>query len=227
MKVAIVPARCGSKRIKNKNIADFFGKPLLGFCIEKLKQSNLFDEIYVSTDSSEYADLAREYGAEIPFLRSAHFSDDFTGTVPVISNFLSLLSSVSSEDLVCCVYPTTPLMQIAHIEECMSILSDEVDYVFPVAQYSYPIERSFEIHNNSLKMLFPENIEARSQDLKTFFHDAGQFYWAKSSTWLNFTPMLSEKSKVLKIDNKYVQDIDTLEDLEMAKIKYRILERLY
>lgn len=225
--MAIIPARSGSKRIKNKNIVDFFGKPLLGACIEKLILSNLFDKIYVSTDSSEYADLARKYGAEIPFLRSAHFSDDFTGTVPVISNFLSLLHSVSSEDLVCCVYPTTPLMQTSHIEECMSILDDEVDYVFPVAQYSYPIERSFEVHNNSLNMLFPENIEARSQDLKNFFHDAGQFYWAKSSTWLNCTPMLSEKSKVLKIDNKYVQDIDTPEDLEMAKIKFRIMEKLY
>jgi pseudaminic acid cytidylyltransferase len=228
LRVAIVPARSGSKRIKNKNIVDFFGKPMLGFCIDKLIQSNLFDKVYVSTDSSEYADLARKYGAEVPFLRSAQFSDDFTGTVPVISNFLSILTSVSSEDLVCCVYPTTPLMQISHIEECLSILNDEADYVFPVAQYSYPIERSFQINNNNnLKMLFPDNIEARSQDLKTFFHDAGQFYWAKSSTWLNCTPMLSEKSKVLKIDNKYVQDIDTLEDLEMAKIKYRIMEELY
>ena len=223
MSCAIIPARGGSKRIPKKNIIDFCGKPMIAWSIEAAKQSECFDRIIISTDDDEIAEITIKFGGEILFKRPDELSDDFTSTSDVIAHAIKwLIKEVYEPQLVCCIYATAPLIDHKYIQNGYEIISNSnLDFVFSATDFSFPVQRSFFLdENHQLKMLYPEHYKTRSQDLKKFYHDAGQFYWGKTSAWVDQREIFSRNSKPILIPNSKVQDIDTLEDLEVAKIKF-------
>ena len=226
MNLCVIPARGGSKRIKKKNIKLFFGKPIIAWSIETAIASKCFDKIIVSTDDSNIADLARNYGADVPFLRPKKLSDDYTGTVPVISHAIKWQIKNHLKPLyVCCIYATAPFIKSNDLKNGLKILkSSYSDYVFTATNYAYPIQRSFQIKKNKrLKMFYPKNYNSRSQDLEEAFHDAGQFYWGLTDAWLKNKPVISENATPLLIPRNRVQDIDTLEDWQIAERMFKII----
>ncbi len=226
-KIAIIPARGGSKRIPRKNIKDFLGKPIIAYSIEAAINSGLFDEIMVSTDDSDIAKVAQDYGAKIPFMRSERNSDDFATTADVILEVLAEYEKLGKKfDYFCCIYPTAPFTSSDKLKNAFKLLTDEQsDSVIPVVQFSYPIQRAFKINNNmELKYISPENINKRSQDLETAYHDAGQFYWARTETFLKEKTLACGKTKPFILKESEVQDIDNEYDWELAEIKF---SRLY
>jgi len=228
MIVAIIPARGGSKRIPRKNIRDFCGLPMIAHSIICAKESAIFDKIIVSTDDLEIADVARHYGAEVPFLRPADLSDDYTGTVPVISHAVSWIEeNVNKVVAACCIYATAPFINANDLIEGLRLLDEkESDYAFSVTQYPFPIQRAVRLnHQGSLEMFFPENYSTRSQDLEDAFHDAGQFYWGKSESWVKQKPIFNSLSVPIILPRTRVQDIDTQEDWERAEQLYFLLNR--
>ena len=189
MNLAIIPARGGSKRIPRKNIKDFLGKPIISYSINAAIESNLFDEIMVSTDDVEIAEVAKEFGAQIPFYRSERNSNDFATTFDVIEEVVSnYLANGREFNTICCIYPCAPLIDSAKIVEAYGYMTDNnLDSVIPVVEYTTPIQRSFKIQNDKLDFFFNEFINSRSQDLEKAYFDAGQFYWIQSKTFnLNF-----------------------------------------
>jgi pseudaminic acid cytidylyltransferase len=223
MIVAIIPARGGSKRIPKKNIRDFLGKPMIAYSIEIAIQSGLFDKIVVSTDDEEVANTAKAYGAEVPFIRPAELSDDFSGTHEVIGHAVQfLINSGVNVELACCIYATAPLIQQEDLKKGLQLFRQgRWDSVFAATEFSYPIFRSFQLdQNNGLKMFFPEHYQSRSQDLPTAIHDAGQFYWARIETWLKPPKPYSSASTVVLLPNWRVQDIDTIDDWKRAEMIY-------
>jgi N-acylneuraminate cytidylyltransferase len=176
--LCIIPARGGSKRIPRKNIKDFLGKPIIAYAIEMALETELFDEVMVSTDDSEIAEIARSYGANIPFLRSTETSDDYTTTAAVIKEVIETYRNVGKEfDSVCCLYPTAVLANSANIRQGYELLKD-VDMVLPVTEFSFPPMRSFRVDEKGLAVYrYPEYVNTRSQDLESWYHDAGQWYW--------------------------------------------------
>lgn len=226
MNLCVIPARGGSKRIKKKNIKLFFGKPIIAWSIETAIASKCFDKIIVSTDDSKIANLAKNYGADVPFLRSKKLSDDYTGTLPVISHAIKWQIKHHLKPLyVCCIYATAPFIKLSDLKNGLKILkSSSSDYVFSATNYSYPIQRSFKIKKNKrLKMFYPKYYNSRSQDLEEAFHDAGQFYWGLTDAWLKNKPVISENATPLLIPRNRVQDIDTLEDWQIAERMFRII----
>lgn len=221
--IAIITARGGSKRIPRKNIKNFMGKPMISYAINAAKKSKIFDEIMVSTDDLEIANLSKKLGANVPFMRSAKNSDDFATTMDVIKEVFNEYKkrNYKIEDI-CCIYPCVPLLDGKILKDAYKIFKEKkCDKLTPVVKFSFPIERAFKIDENGyLSYKEPQNALKRSQDLQSFFHDAGMFYFYKSNALdsLYETPfILSEKS---------VQDIDTIEDWNMAEIKYRINNNL-
>jgi pseudaminic acid cytidylyltransferase len=227
LKIAIIPARGGSKRIPRKNIRPFFGKPMIGWAIETAIKSEVFDEIIVSTDDDEIAEVSMRFGATVPFRRPVHLSDDFTDTRSVICHAIEWCNSHLAEPTsVCCIYATSPMMQADDLKAA-SILSENVEdaYVLPVTTYQFPIYRSLILNESKqLEPLFPEYIGARSQDLVESYHDAGQFYFASPSTWLQDGSLLDRKNIPLIIPRHRVQDIDTLEDWVFAEKLFDLLQ---
>jgi pseudaminic acid cytidylyltransferase len=223
--IAIIPARGGSRRIPRKNIKDFFGKPIIVYSIEIALQSELFDEVMVSTDDNEIADIAIQNGAKVPFFRSTEASSDYATTIDVLKDVLtSYKNEVNKEfDLICCIYPTAPLIQIQHIKSGLELLTTNNYYtVFPVVAFSYPVWRGFAISNDGkTKLIWPEYRDARSQDLMRVYHDAGQWYWLKASKINN--SVFTENSGTIVLNEEIVQDIDNLTDWKLAEIKYRLL----
>ena len=222
--IAIIPARGGSKRIPRKNIKEFLGKPIIAYSIQTALQSGLFSEVMVSTDDEEIAEIAKKYGAKVPFMRSAKNANDYATTMDVINEVLDFYKKQgTSFDYVCCMYPTAPLARVEHIKEGFEKLSTKgLHTVFPVVAFSYPIWRGLEIDENGhTKMIWKEHLNARSQDLKQVYHDAGQWYWLNPKEVTNtvFTPKTA--SVILKEEE--VQDIDTLSDWTMAEMKYKML----
>lgn len=227
MKVAIIPARGGSKRIPKKNIKSFLGKPIIAYSIETAIESKLFDKVIVSTDDAEIAKVAENYGAEVPFLRPAKLSDDFSGTHEVVGHAVKfLLDEGIDVEVACCLYATAPLIQQEDLKEAFKLFKqDGWDSVFAAAEFSYPIFRSFQCtKSGGLKMFFPEHYQTRSQDLPTAIHDAGQFYWASAKTWVEPPKGFSESSTVIKIPSWRVQDIDTLEDWKRAEMIFKLTQ---
>lgn len=224
MRIALIPARGGSKRIPHKNIKDFCGRPILAYSIEAAQKSGLFEAIVVSTDDERIAAIAKHLGARVPFLRPAHLSDDSTGTLPVIAHAAERLE-LGSDDLLCCLYPTAPLLESSSLILGLEALGGEVSYTFGAVHYDYPPQRSFMLKENGAPtMLFPEHFQSRSQDLNPIFHDAGQFYWARAETWRAQEPIFTPSARAIVLDPLRVQDIDTLEDWKLAEMKYRLLE---
>lgn len=228
MNIAIIPARGGSKRILNKNIKNFLGKPIISYSIDAAISSNLFDRVIVSTDSNEIASVSKKYGAEVPFMRPENYSGDFIGTHEVMGHAVKWLED-SGEIIqyACCIYATAPLVQVSDLLKGFEIIrSGKWKSVIAATNYSYPIYRSFQkLTSGGLEMIFPEHYHSRSQDLPEVYHDAGQFYWAKPEIWKNKPQEYNHNNTIVPIPSYRVQDIDTLEDWENAEIKYRLLSK--
>lgn len=228
MKVAIIPARGGSKRIPRKNIKLFFGLPIIAYSIKAAQESNLFDRIIVSTDDPEIAQISKRYGAEIPFLRPAKLSDDFTTTGEVISHAIEELQKEGEKiDLVCCIYATAPFIQIRDLKESYQLLvNNDADFAFSATSFPFPIQRAIKLNErNQVEMFQPENLLTRSQDLEEAYHDAGQFYWGKAEAYLENKPVFSPQSCAILLPRERVQDIDTPEDWKRAEIMFQVLEK--
>jgi pseudaminic acid cytidylyltransferase len=224
MPIALIPARGGSKRVPRKNIQLVDGIPMIGRAITTAIQSNLFSEVYVSTDNQEIAQIAEKFGALVPRLRSKELSDDFANTYDVVADFLTeAWISNAKPDHVCCLYPSSIFVKPSHLIRSYEILLEaECPYVFPVQEFSPPIQRGFQVtESGSVKMLQPEYLLARTQDLSPTFHDAGQFYWGKREAWEGKEPIFGPNSRVLICKPYEFIDIDTPEDLEMAVALFR------
>lgn len=223
MKVAIIPARGGSKRIPKKNIREFNNKPIIAWSIQAALESACFDRVIVSTDSKEIASTAKLFGAEVPFLRDKNLSDDHTSTLPVISDAISRLED--EIEFACCIYPTAPFVKPDDISKGLKIITEQkVDFVFTATKYNYPIQRALRLdQDGTVSMLQPDQENVRSQDLEDTFHDAGQFYWGRSDAWLEGRPILNN-SRILEVLELHSQDIDTEDDWRKAEIKFRLLQ---
>jgi pseudaminic acid cytidylyltransferase len=221
MKIAVIPARGGSKRIPRKNVKSFCGKPMIAWSIEAAKASKLFDRIIVSTDDQEIAKVARAWGAETPFLREADLSNDMIGTTPVVAHATQwALDQGLPITTVCCIYATAPFIRADDLTQGLYLLeSGNWDYVFTVTAFAAPILRAFQpTDNGGVEMFFPEHMATRSQDMPTALHDAAQFYWGRTEAWINQRPVFQAQSHPLVIPRWRVQDIDTVEDWERAQI---------
>lgn len=226
--LCIIPARGGSKRIPRKNIKPFCGKPIIAYSIEAALKSNLFDEVMVSTDDEEIAAIAKKYGAKVPFMRSAKNADDFTGTGDVVYEVLNVYGSYGKVyDVACCIYATAPFVNETRLIEGFNLLRDgEFDVVFPLAKYNSPIWRSyFMTENNCVKMNFSEHDAKRSQDLPDAYYDAGQFYWIKTENlhMLENKNTFGKEKGAIVLDDMEVQDIDNIQDWEIAEMKFEYL----
>ena len=223
MNLAVIPARGGSKRIRGKNSKIFCGKPLIAYSIEAAKKCGLFDKIIVSTDSKHIAETAKEYGAEIPFLRPSNLSDDFTGTVPVVRHAITQMQQLGmNPSYTCCIYATAPFIQVSALKDGFEKLraDDAKHYAFSVTSFPFPIQRALKMQNGGVFPFSPQDIPKRSQDLEDAFHDAGQFYWGTSNAFLKGIPTFSETSIPIVLPRHLVQDIDTLEDWARAELMY-------
>lgn len=225
-RIAIIPARGGSKRIPRKNIKEFCGKPILAYSIEAALNSKLFDEVMVSTDDTEIADIAKKYGASVPFLRSAETANDFAILKDVLIEVLKKYNEIGKIfDEVCCILPTAPLIETADIVKSHEILeTKKCVSVIPVVKYSYTIFRSLKIENGKLAMNWPENYSKRSQDLPETYHDAGLFYWYGKKYFVETIAGFGENACPYVLDEEKVQDIDTLDDWKIAEMKYKLLK---
>ena len=226
MRVAIIPARGGSKRIPRKNIKLFHGKPMIAYSIEAAKQSGCFEKIIVSTDDQEVADIALQYGAEVPFLRPANISDDHATTMDVIQHALKWCDEEAlGVEFVCCIYATAPFITAESLQKGLNKLEVEhVDYIFSATTFAFPIQRAIGLTElGAVKMFSPEYASTRSQDLEETYHDAGQFYWGKAEAFKQGKAMFSEQSKVIILPRKRVQDIDTQEDWDLAEVLFAVL----
>jgi len=226
--IAIIPARGGSKRIPRKNIRDFYGKPLIAYSIEVALASKLFDKVIVSTDDNEIAEIAKSYGAEIPFIRPKELSDDFSGTDTVITHALDYLKKNNEiYDYSCTIYATAPLLQVKYlIEGFDKLVNSSVVNTFSSTSMPFPIQRTFKINElGRCQMFTPEHYMTRSQDLEEAYQDAGQFYWKK----LNIESeeiMFGKDSIPIILPRHLVQDIDTFEDWKRAEMMYKVLKEL-
>jgi pseudaminic acid cytidylyltransferase len=226
MKIAVIPARGGSKRIPRKNIKTFCGKPMIAWSIEAAKASNCFDRIIVSTDDAEIAEVAQYYGAEVPFMRPSELSDDHTGTIPVVAHALEWMNErFGPVQLACCLYATAPFVQTQDLCQGLEILQQTgAQYAFTVATFAAPIQRSFRITDHQrIEMFNPAQFNTRSQDLEEAYHDAGQFYWGRTQAWLAATPLFSQASAPIVLPRYRVQDIDTQDDWIRAEMMFEIL----
>ena len=227
MIVAIIPARGGSKRIPRKNIRNFAGKPIISYSIAAAAEAGLFDRIIVSTDSDEIADVARDCGAEVPFMRPVELSDDYTSTGEVLLHALSWLEgSGCTVDYTCCIYPTAPLLQPEYLRKGYDILrKSHASTVLSVTTYSFPVFRCLRVTDQGrLEMVWPENSEKRSQDLPATYHDAGQFIWVNARTYMLGYQSVFNNCLPVIIPRYSVQDIDTEEDWKRAELLFRLLE---
>ena len=224
MNIAIIPARGGSKRIPGKNIRLFAGKPLISYSIEAAQQSGLFDKILISTDSEAVAEVAQQYGAEVPFMRPASLSDDFTGTRPVTNHAIEYaLQTYGQVEYACCIYATAPFLQAEFLQQGLAAL--EVDsnkaFAFSVTSFAFPVQRALMEKDGGVAPMYPEFINQRSQDLVEGWHDAGQFYWGRVGDYLSSKHMFAAHSVPVKLPRHLVQDIDTEEDWLRAELMYK------
>jgi len=220
MNIAIIPARGGSKRIPRKNIKVFCGKPMIAYAIAAAKESGLFDHIVVSTDDEEIAKIAKQWGAETPFVRPEELANDYTATVPVISHAIEACRALGWRfDNVCCIYPGVPFIQINDLIGALGRLAESTaDYCFPVTEYPSAIQRALKLLGDGrMQPFYPEFEKTRTQDLETAYYDAGQFYWGQADAWLsNFN--IHSSGLGYAIPNWRVVDIDTSDDWARAEM---------
>ena len=220
MNLCIIPARGGSKRIPRKNIKEFCGKPLIAYSIEIAIKSNLFNKIVVSTDDEEIAKISKNYGAEILY-RPKELADDYAGSIEVFEHAINELNKNNEFRYACMIYPTAPFLQIEYLKKGLEeVKNSDACYSFSATTYDFPIFRGFEIIDNKAKMIFPEFMKSRSQDLKEVYHDAGQFYWKNLECSKEFS--FNDNIPIL-IPRYLTQDIDTMEDFIQAENMYKMI----
>lgn len=227
LKLAVIPARGGSKRIPRKNIKKFCGRPILSYSIEAAIQSGLFNEVMVSTDDDEIAGVAKQYGASVPFLRSAETSNDYASTSDVLLEVIEMYRQAGREfSHICSLYPTAPFVTSEKLVRAFRLLcSSGADSLVPVVPFSYPPLRGFALQNGRIRMRWPEYEAARSQDLQPIYHDCGQFYFAHMEAFLREKTMFCRETVPMFLPELEVQDIDNETDWELAELKYGLLQR--
>jgi len=228
MKLCVIPARGGSKRIPRKNIKSFCGQSMIGYSIKSAIASECFDKVVVSTDDSEIAEVAKSFGAEVPFVRPGEIANDYTATIPVVKHAIEWLDGqgwLSSD--VCCLYATAPFVQADFIRQAYRKMKrEEADYCFTVTTFAFPIQRAIKISvKDRIEMFYPEHFGTRSQDLEEAYHDAGQFYWGKAEAFKQQKPFFSKGSTPYILPRHLVQDVDTPEDWKRAELMYETLKK--
>jgi len=229
MRLAVIPARGGSKRIPRKNLKDFCGRPIMAWSILAAKDSGCFDRIIVSTDDAEIAAVARELGAEVPFMRPEELANDHAATVPVIRHAVQWQADNGAAPAhACCIYATAPFVRPEDLRRGFETLRERGSrYALSVTGYGYPVQRGLRLTaEGRVAMLQPEHLYTRSQDLPEVFHDAGQFYWGLAEAWLQGEGLLNEGSAPVILPRYRVQDIDTEEDWRRAELMFRALAEM-
>lgn len=227
MNVAVIMGRGGSKRVPLKNIKPFCGKPMIAHPIQAARGSGLFDRIIVSTDSEQIAKVARECGAEVPFLRPPELADDYVTTAPVLAHALNWLADNGCVvRYVCCIYATSVFALPEYLRKGYELLVEKkVSSVFPVSAYPSSIYRALQINKKGcLEMVWPEHELTRSNDLPEAYHDVGQFYWLDSKKFLAEQRIYTPDAMPVIVPRTLAQDIDTLEDWEAAELKFKAME---
>ena len=228
MRLCVIPARGESKRIPRKNIKDFFGQPMIAYSIKAALKSNFFDQVIVSTDDAEIAEVAKYFGASVPFVRPNELANDYTGTVPVVKHAIEWFDDQGqSPSEVCCLYATAPFVRAGTIKRAYEQMqSTQADYCFTVTSFAFPIQRALKVTaKNRIEMFYPEHLETRSQDLKESYHDAGQFYWGKAEAFKQQNPLFSKSATPYILPRHLVQDVDTPEDWKRAELMYQVLKK--
>lgn len=224
--IAIITARGGSKRIPKKNIKEFMGKPMLAYAIEAALNSDIFDELMVSTDCEEIAEVARQYGAKVPFMRSAKTSDDYATTFDVIDEVIQEYQKMGKTyDTLCCIYPCVPFLKAETLKSAYKKMVN-VDAVIPVCTYPVPIEWAMKMENDILVPNDKNSQNMRSQDIEPKYFDAGMFYFCKTEKMYEYKSLIPKKTSAYIISESESQDIDTLDDWEMAELKYKVLNNV-
>ncbi|MFD0963009.1 pseudaminic acid cytidylyltransferase [Pseudofulvibacter geojedonensis] len=223
--LAIIPARGGSKRIPKKNIKDFLGVPIISYSIKSAINSELFDEVMVSTDDEEIKNIAESFDAKVPFLRGNSNSDDFATLADVLQEVLACYKEEGKEfTSVCCILPTAPFVNSEKLIKSFKIYQQEkFDTVFPVLEFSYPIQRALRFEGENIEMVEEKYLNSRSQDLEARYHDSGQFYWINVERFLLEKKMFTANSGAIVISELEAQDIDTITDWKLAEIKYQMM----
>jgi pseudaminic acid cytidylyltransferase len=224
-RLAIITARGGSKRIPRKNIKNFLGQPILKYSIDAALESGYFAEVMVSTDDIEIAEIAKKYGASVPFMRSEATSNDYATTADVLSEVINQYISRGQDfDNFCCIYPTAPFVNAEKLKKAIDLLeSTGANSVLPVTKFSFPILRSLKIENGIAKFNWPEYLSTRSQDLPAAYHDCGQFYVLNTDKFLGSKKIFTDFTVPIEMPESEVQDIDNEEDWKIAEIKYTFL----
>lgn len=225
--VCIITARGGSKRIPRKNVRDFCGKPMLAYSVETAVTSGIFDVVMVSTDDDEIADVARKYGAEVPFMRSEATSNDYATTADVLREVLFEYEKRGTEfDTMCCLYPTAPFVRVSELKDAAAMIEAGAPSVIPVTSFDFSPLRGFNVgEDGSLEYAFPEYAQARSQDLPEMVHDCGRFYFATVNDYLKSGAFAMSGCRALYIDPMFVQDIDTESDWALAEAKFKEFQK--
>lgn len=227
MKIAVIPARGGSKRIPRKNVKDFGGRPMIAWAIGAALESCLFDKVVVSTDDEEIASIARTHGAETPFVRPSELANDTAGTVPVIAHALREMANSGTHcDYAACIYPCTPFLRAQDLKDAFDILTATgQDFVYPVVEYPHPTFRAMRRNaEGKMEFVFPECEMMRTQDLESTYHDAGQFYWGKASAWLAEKRMHTAGIGMVVPSWRFV-DIDNEDDWRRAEMLFKLEDR--
>lgn len=224
-RVAIITARGGSKRIPRKNVKEFLGKPILLYSIEAALTSGIFDEVMVSTEDKEIAELALAAGAKVPFFRSEDTANDYATTTDVVLEVLDAYKQTGVEfEYACCIYPTAPFVTAGCLREVMTTLEEkQADSLIPVVRFGFPPQRGVIIKEGKLEFKWPEHMFTRSQDLEPFYHDCGQFYCLRTESFLREKRLFMTNTLAYERPESQVQDIDTMEDWKLAELKYRML----
>lgn len=223
--IAVITARGGSKRIPRKNIKEFCGKPIIAYSIEAALQSGLFEEVMVSTDDAEIADISKKYGASVPFMRSAENANDYATTEDVLLEVLDEYKKRGQDfEYICCLYPTAPFVTADKINQAMKLMEIHLpEQVLPVVEYSFPPQRCNVINSEGLlEYKFPEYQTTRSQDLEKWYHDIGQFYIYNVDKFLKCNGSCTEFIPMI-VSELEVQDIDNETDWKLAELKYNFL----
>ena len=226
--LCIIPARGGSKRIPKKNIKRFLGKPIISYSIEAAIKSKIFTEVMVSTDDEEIVEISRKFGAKVPFLRSKKNSDDIATTYEVIEEVLQKyqIEQKTTFENICCLYPCAPFVTENKLKQAYNeLVNKHLDSIFPIIEYSFPIQRALKFYNNKIKLFNDKYLNSRSQDLKKSYHDAGQFYWMNIEKILEKKKIITDNCGGLIISELEGQDIDTEIDWKLAELKFKLLSK--
>lgn len=225
--IAVITARGGSKRIPRKNIKEFCGKPIITYSIEAALSAGIFDEVMVSTDDAQIAEIAKKAGAKVPFFRSADTANDYANTTDVMREVLNAYKEQGREfDVACCIYPTAPFVTADKLKKAYAAMQEkQAEALLPVVKFSFPPQRSVVQNGDFLSFKWPEHMFTRSQDLEPFYHDAGQFYFIRVADFYRQKKLIMDKTVPFPLPELEVQDIDTMDDWEIAEVKYRVMEK--